>query len=74
MNFKPILLNLCLGIRFTDGKKRFKVIGMEFRPPWTPYQRFIEFIEEGTHPTVVRLREAEYMNKLLKNGKLRFID
>lgn len=69
-------MQLCLHCRFTDGKKNFRVIGLEFHPQ--PEDKkislkvFYEFEEEGTQPPKVRMREKEYMCKLLEEGKLKY--
>lgn len=63
-----------LHCRFTDGKKNFRVIGLEFHPqPENKLKIFYEFEEEGVQPTTVRMREADYMNDLLIKGKLRYL-
>ena len=63
-------------LSITDGKKNFKVIGVEFHP--IPPDRkkckvFYIFEEEGTHPPKIRMREQEYTTKLLEEGKLRYL-
>lgn len=67
-------MKLILHDKFTDGKKTFKVIGLEFHPI-EPERKdckvFYEFQEEGTDPPKIRLREAQYINNLLEQGKLR---
>ena len=69
-------MKLYLHCKFTDGKKNFRVVGLEFHP--LPPDRkklkvFYEFEEDGTHPPKIRMREAEYMNKLLEEGKLKYL-
>jgi hypothetical protein len=69
-------MKLYLHCRFTDGKKNFKVIGLEFHPQRHDKKTlkvFYEFEEEGTQPTKIRIREADYMNDLLINGKLMYL-
>jgi len=75
INEKNNTMTLCLNCRFTDGKKFFKVIGLEFHPqPDKSLKVFYEFIEEGTQPPKVRMREKDYMCELLKQGKLTYAD
>lgn len=67
-------MKLCLHARFTDGKKNFKVIGLEFHPlPENKLKVFYEFEEEGVHPPAIRMREKEYMCDLLEKGKLKHL-
>ena len=67
-------MQLCLHCRFTDGKKNFRVIGLEFHPqPDKSLKIFYEFEEEGNHPPKIRIREKEYICKLLEDGKLTYL-
>lgn len=70
-------MKLCLHCKFTDGKKLFKVIGVEFHPI-PPENKdckvFYEFEEINVSPTKIRMREADYMNNLLESGKLHYAD
>ena len=69
-------MKLYLHARFTDGKKNFKVIGLEFHPlppDNVKLKVFYEFEEEGVHPPQIRMRESEYMNGLLETGKLKYL-
>lgn len=67
-------MKLYLHCRFTDGKKNFKVIGLEFHPQSDKSLKvFYEFEEEGVHPQKIRMRDKEYMCKLLEEGKLTYL-
>lgn len=67
-------MKLCLHCKFTDGKKNFRVIGLEFHPqPNKSLKVFYEFEEEGVHPPKIRMREADYMNDLLVKGNLKYV-
>ena len=70
-------MKLCLHCKFTDGKKLFKVIGIEFHPippDNIDCKVFYEFEEINSSPTIIRMREKEYMCKLLEDGKLKYAD
>ena len=70
-------MKLCLHCRFTNGKKNFIVIGIEVHPQRhdkkNPYKFFYEFVEEGVQPPKPQMREAEYLNNLLREGKLNYL-
>ena len=67
-------MQLCLHAKFTDGKKNFKVIGMEFHPqPDKSLKIFYEFEEEGAQPPKIYMREKEHICKLLEEGKLKHL-
>ena len=67
-------MKLYLHCQFTDRKKNFKVIGVEFHPQPDKSQKvFYEFEEMGVQPPKIHMREADYMNKLLEEGKLEYL-
>jgi len=75
INEKNNKMQLCLHCRFTNGKKTFKVIGLEFHPqPDNSLKVFYEFIEEGVQPPKPQFRDKDYMCKLLEEGKLTYCE